>query len=608
MHHTTRPTATPPTRRLPLHRWALTALTALIVLTGLPVLPAFGGEPARDWVKASNAITREVLKTQGRLQPEFASQQGLTEFDGLTVDLGPGIDRRTLATFAGLTRDLQQRLARERHPALRQDLQILIDALALESQGVRLRQRHLMAWTDAPEVIFHGLNSLLDAQSTPERRAKALPMLQRYLGSHPGTRPLTELAQERFEESRRPGRVGPYAPQVDQAIAKAPTYAQGIRALFGQWQIEGAESTLALMDRQFAAHAEWQARVVRPLTRPSSRLPGPVYAHQLRQVGIDIPPMALIESAQASFQETRSAMQALAPVVARAKGLDTNDYREVIRALKKEALPQDQLVAHYLKVNRQLEDIIRREGIVTLPERPMGMRLATEAESAAQPAPYMQAPPLVDNTGQQGVFVLTVRNPSAGQQDLLDDFSFPAASWTLSAHEGRPGHELQFSAMVERGTSLARALYAFNSVNVEGWALYAETLVLPHEPPEGQLIALQLRLLRTTRAMLDPMVNLGLTTPEEAARVLREEVALSPAMVRQEIDRYTFRAPGQAGSYFHGYMQLLQLRTDTELALGPRFDLRAFNDFLLDQGLLSPRALGKAVRERFVRARAAQGQ
>ena len=67
-------------------------------------------------------------------------------------------------------------------------------------------------------------------------------------------------------------------------------------------------------------------------------------------------------------------------------------------------------------------------------------------------------------------------------------------------HEGRPGHELQFAQMVANGVSQARALYAFNSVNVEGWALYAEAEMLPYEPVEGQLIALQHRLLRQSRA------------------------------------------------------------------------------------------------------------
>jgi uncharacterized protein (DUF885 family) len=213
----------------------------------------------------------------------------------------------------------------------------------------------------------------------------------------------------------------------------------------------------------------------------------------------------------------------------------------------------------------------------------------------------MEPPVFIGNKGERGVFVLPVGNPPSGGDahasgDAYDDFDYPAVTWTLSAHEGRPGHELQFSAMVEHGVSLARSLYAFNSVNVEGWALYAEAEVLPYEPLAGQLIALQFRLLRAARAFLDPMLNLGRLDVAAARRVLADDVVLSPAMVRQEIDRYTFRAPGQAGSYLYGYTRLLELRAEIELALGTQFDRKAFNDCVLAQGLLPPDLLAAAVR------------
>jgi uncharacterized protein (DUF885 family) len=275
----------------------------------------------------------------------------------------------------------------------------------------------------------------------------------------------------------------------------------------------------------------------------------------------------------------------------------------VIRALKRETIANDQLETRYREVIDAIDPIIRRERIVDVPNRPMVMRLGTEAESAAQPAPHFLPAPLVGNTGQQGQFVLPINNPATkGKPESYDDFNFPAVAWTLSAHEGRPGHELQFTAMVERGVSLARTLFAFNSVNVEGWALYAEAEMIPHEPLDGQLLALQFRLLRAARAMLDPMLNLGMIDRERARKVLMEDVGMSAAMTRQELDRYTFNAPGQAGSYFYGYARILELRAETELALGEKFDRLAFNNFLLDQGMLPPALQAKAVREQFVPA------
>ncbi|HUR41776.1 MAG TPA: DUF885 family protein, partial [Verrucomicrobiae bacterium] len=112
--------------------------------------------------------------------------------------------------------------------------------------------------------------------------------------------------------------------------------------------------------------------------------------------------------------------------------------------------------------------------------------------------------------------------------------------------------------------------------------------------------SLQYRLQRAARAFLDPMVNLGRITPEEVKSFLMSEVVLSEGMSQQEVDRYTFRAPGQATSYFYGYQRLLETRQRAELALREKFNRQAFNDFVLAQGLLPPRLLEKAVLEEFV--------
>src|ERR1044072_9597978 len=103
-------------------------------------------------------------------------------------------------------------------------------------------------------------------------------------------------------------------------------------------------------------------------------------------------------------------------------------------------------------------------------------------------------------------------------------------------------------------------------------------------PIEGQVGALQMRMLRAARAYLDPMLNLGLIEPDAAKRVLTEEVMLSEAFAKSEIDRYTFDAPGQATSYFYGYSRLNALRTRIELALAGRFDEHRYHDFIVAAG------------------------
>src|SRR6185437_9734136 len=99
----------------------------------------------------------------------------------------------------------------------------------------------------------------------------------------------------------------------------------------------------------------------------------------------------------------------------------------------------------YKKNLAAIEDIIRQHHLVTLPNRPAIIRLATAAETAQQPAPHMVPPPFLNNTGQRGVFVLPLNMPAVPgkKEDKYDDFTFKAATWTLIAHEARPGHELQ---------------------------------------------------------------------------------------------------------------------------------------------------------------------
>jgi len=389
---------------------------------------------------------------------------------------------------------------------------------------------------------------------------------------------------------------------VEQKLGNTQRYVDGIRKLFVEKKVAGSDDAMAKLDKQLKDYNAWVKKTVLPRSRTDFRLPEPLYAYNLEQVGLDITPRDLIGRAELEFAETTYALQALAPVVAKAEGLPDGDYREVLKALKKKQLAKDKVEPTYHDVLLKIEDTIRKQRIVELPKRQMAMRLASEAENARTPAPHMDPPPFVGNTGQRGTFVLTSGNPpSSGEAtQAYDDFTFEAAAWTLTAHEGRPGHELQFAAMVEQGVSLTRSLFAFNSVNVEGWALYSEMEMMPYEPPAGQFIALQFRLLRAARAFLDPMLNLGLIDRDRAHDILVNDVGLSEAMARQELDRYTLNSPGQATAYFYGYTRILQLRAETQVRLGKKFDRKAFNDFLIAQGLLPPDLLAEAVRTRFV--------
>ncbi len=580
----------------------------VLLLSVVPLARADG--PA--WIEKSNANAKVLLDATNKFAPENASSTGFAEFDNYVTDLGPQINERVESALSEARNELQKRMLNESDPQVHQDLEILIKSASDQLETNRLTNKDLLPFVDVGQVIFYGEFGLLQEQISAARQPAALVRLKRYTGLEPGTTPITELAKARYNESALDAtRIGPYKNNIEQAIANSARYTKGIRELFVQYKLDkrdGAEAALTALEQQLNDYNAWLKTTVMPRARADHRLPVEIYADNLKTVGLDISPEELMRKALVAFGEIRNQMNTLAPLVAKEHNLSVTDYRDVIRALKKEQLTRDKVEAYYHEIIGKIEEIIRREHIVTLPERAMIMRLASEAENAGQPAPHMQPPPLVNNKGERGQFILTTGNPPAAagaKTDGYDDFTHRYYAWTLVAHEGRPGHELQFSAMVERGVSLARSYFAFNSVNVEGWALYSEAEMQPYEPLDGQLFTLQARLQRAARAFIDPMLNLGLMTPERAHDILTQDVLLSEAMTKQEIDRYTFRAPGQATSYFYGYIRLMELRASTEVALGPKFKRQAFNDFVVNEGLLPPDLLAKAVRERFIPLQAA---
>jgi uncharacterized protein (DUF885 family) len=547
------------------------------------------------FVRRSGAAPGHPAHRGSGLDPEGAAELGVSGVDEQVSDFLPGHLQRERDAVHEAQVELEHRLAGEADPLVAQDLQILIDTARRQIQGSQLQERLAVPYYGLPRLMFGSMRALLDTQIAAERRPAALVRLRKYLGVEGKQPSLIELAEAETRDGLRKGLLAPARLEVDNDLETAAPLLAGIDKLFQEFHIAGAESALAEMHKQLTAYLAFVRAEVQPTARADFRLPPELYAFNLRDLGVDVAPDELARIAHQAFTALQGEMQTIAAQIARQRGWAAADYRDVIRELKKAQIPDDQVLAFYQRRLTQIEDIIRVHRLVTLPARPARTRLGTPAENAQEPAPHMVAPRLIGNTGEQGEFVLPLSVPGKAEQKY-DDFNFDAAAWTLTAHESRPGHELQFARMVETGVSLARAVFAFNSVNVEGWGLYAEAITLPYMPLDGQLISLQLRLMRAARAFLDPELQVpGKWTPEAARAFLQNEVVLSAAFATEEVDRYTFRSPGQATSYFYGYTRLLELRAEAQRQLGDGFDPLTFHDRILGQGMLPPDLMRKAI-------------
>ena len=586
-----------------------TAAPASLIANAAPAAPATASAATalQPWVVKSNENAKAFLQLLAKYSPEGASGLGVDGFDEQITDASKDQYEPFIADLKALIADYEKRAAAETDPKIRQDLEILIGAARDNITSSTLQRKYFMPFMDVTGMVFGVSHQTLDPRIPKARQKTLLVRLEKYAGLAKGYRPIAELAKERTLERIKadPKLLGPFKAEVEQALNDGPTLLAGIKDELTKSGLTGWEKSYAALEKQLTDYNAWIKAEILPKARTDHRLPPEVYADNLHQYGVDIPPEELISKALTSFAEMRNQATITAGLIAKEKGWSETDYRAVIRKLKETQLAKDQVMPTYTDRLGQIEAAIRKNGIVTLPARKAVIRLASEAENAQQPAPHMNPPRLLGNTGEYGEFVLTTGMPPdpTGKALRFDDFSHQAATWTLTAHEARPGHELQFAKMIEAGVSTARAVFAFNSVNVEGWALYAEAEMQPYEPLDGQLFALQARMQRAARAFLDPMVNLGQVTPEQVKSFLMSEVGLSEGMATQEMQRYTFRAPGQATSYFYGYQRLMETRQAAQLALREKFDRQAFNDFVLAQGLVPPKLLRKAVMEEFVPSR-----
>lgn len=588
---------------MPTSRRLSRTLLGTLLLAALS-LPAVAAEPA--WVTKSNENAKVLLNVLAKYSPEGASNLGVDGYDEQITDMSRDQFEPNNRDLRAAIAELQKRMRSESDPKVKQDLQILIDKAQDSITTNTLQRKYFMPFDDLTGMIFGVVCSTLDPRIPKARQQTLLVRLDKYAGLAKGYRPVTDLARERLQERLRANKnlLGPYKGEVEQALNDGPTLIKGMRELLAKSDLKGWESRFDALEKQLTAYNAHLKADVLPRTRTDHKLPPEVYADNLKNFGVDIGPQEMIAKALTSFAEIRNQMQITANLIARERNLPDADYRAVMLALKKQQIPTEQVMPLYAERLAALEAAVREHHVVTLPTRKAAIRLASMAENAAQPAPHMSPPRLIGNTGEYGEFVLTTGMPpdASGKRLVFDDFTHQSGTWSITAHEARPGHELQFAKMIETGVSTARAVFAFNSVNVEGWALYAEAEMQPYEPLDGQLFALQARAMRAARAFLDPMVNLGQITPDGVKSFLMRDVGLSEGMATQEMQRYTFRAPGQATSYFYGYQRLMETRQAAEVALRGKFDRQKFNDFVLAQGLVPPALLRKAVIEEFVPA------
>ncbi|HVO59267.1 MAG TPA: DUF885 domain-containing protein [Dongiaceae bacterium] len=211
----------------------------------------------------------------------------------------------------------------------------------------------------------------------------------------------------------------------------------------------------------------------------------------------------------------------------------------------------------------------------TVPKAPV----TVEAIPAFQATAATHYVPGTPDGKRPGRVVVAVSN--FAQRSLIDDEA-------IAYHEGVPGHHMQLSIQqTVTGLPKFRQHSGFTAY-VEGWALYSEQLgkdVGFYTDPVSDYGRLSSELFRAVRLVVDTGIHSKGWTREQVVEFFRKSQAVDEPTIQTETDRY-ISWPGQALAYKLGQLEFRKLREKAQKELGPKFDLRAFHDEMLNGGAL----------------------
>jgi len=272
-----------------------------------------------------------------------------------------------------------------------------------------------------------------------------------------------------------------------------------------------------------------------------------------------------------------------AELAAEAKKHGRGSVSEILAQARDSWTPDAPLIDLYSRSSEAWRKRVVSSGLYPIPRgETLKVRPAPPFMSEHFPTAAYSSPGAFEKS-QRGIFwVNDLGNTKADPEEALRERRQHFGLELTSAHEGYPGHHLQF-AIQNRHPSRIRRLCG-HAIFYEGWTMWCEKLAVEKgwiRSPHARLQQLHDTLWRAYRIVIDCGLHSGKLSHEVAAQILVKGVGFTPARARADVNWYT-AAPTVPMSYLLGRLELERVKS--RLVTGKGWSLGKFHEWALRHG------------------------
>lgn len=560
-------------------RPARALFTALSLVLLASVTSAHRPQPARTFAQ----VVDQYLDDFARRHPSIAAGNGMHDHDDTLDDFTAGGIKAEIAALKADAARLRALSANALTPDERVDQRILlgvIDGWLLEQETVQNWRRNPMLYASA---LTDGVHNLMTMESSPapERMRRIISKLRQVPTLLSAARTNITNPPKLFAErgaAMMHGASDMLGKDLDLAFASVPS------APLRDSLRRAADQAKPLID----AYTTYLEREVIPKADGDFRIGALSIARRyLAEELIDTPLDRMVAIGERELRNSQREFRAAAHRLAPGK-----DPLETWRAVRKQHPPMGGVVAATKVVVDSLTAFVARKGLASLP--PTERVIVEPAQPFDLGFASMHASPPLEKTPVRSIFYITDARADLAPADRdawLERYNYASLSNT-AAHEAMPGHWLHSTYMRKTPGKVRRIWIGLNpfpqpSSGQDGWAHYAEQMVLDegfgNGDPKQRMAQVSDALTRICRLLSGIKVHTSVWTLADAQRCFEEQAYVAAPAARREAERATYDPT--YGGYFLGKRGILKLRADYTAKQGKTFNLRAFHERVMTNGI-----------------------